>query len=74
MEDNMQSCELVAAITAIACTIVKCCPNEELPILAAAFTQLGDTLTTILVQEEACNEDKKNQEDKENQPQSSLPK
>jgi hypothetical protein len=48
----MQSCELVATITAIACAIAKCCPEEELPILAASFTQLGDTLATIIVQEE----------------------
>lgn len=53
----MQSCELAVSITAIACTIANCCPKEELPILAATFTQLGDTLGTIIVQEEACGKD-----------------
>jgi hypothetical protein len=53
----MQSCELVLSITALACTISNCCPKEELPVLAAIFTQLGDTLATILVQEEARGED-----------------
>lgn len=49
---NMQSCELVAYITAIACTITKCCSKEELPIIASFFTQLGDTLQTIIANEE----------------------
>lgn len=53
----MQSCELVASVTAIACTISKCCPKENLPLLAAFFTQLGDTLTTIIVNEELNTED-----------------
>jgi hypothetical protein len=47
----MQSCELVTYVTAIACTISKCCPKEELPVLAAIFTQLSDTLVTIIAQD-----------------------
>jgi len=53
----MQSCELVASITAIACTISKCFSKEELPRIAAIFTQLGDTLGTIIAQEEFCSKD-----------------
>ena len=53
----MQSCELVASVTAIACAITKCCSKEELPLIAAFFTQLGDTITTIIVNEELCAED-----------------
>jgi len=46
----MKSCELVTTITAIACTISNCYSDEEIALMAAAFTQLGDTLTTILAQ------------------------
>ena len=53
---NMRSCELVTLITAIACSISQCYPSEELPVIAAIFTQLGDTLGTIIAQEEFCND------------------
>jgi dolichol kinase len=45
----MDDCELVAFITALACGISKCFSEEEIEILGASFTQLGDTLATILV-------------------------
>jgi len=51
----MQSCELVSLITAIACAISKSVSNDELLVLGAAFTQLGDTLTTIAVQNQLCD-------------------
>lgn len=57
----MQPCELVTFVTAIACSITKCCSEEELPVIAAVFTQLGDTIATILAQKEACS-DKNNEE------------
>lgn len=50
----MQSCELVVTITAIACTIFKSCSEQEVAVMASAFSQLGDTLATMLAQEEAC--------------------
>jgi hypothetical protein len=53
METYMEDCELIFLISTVACSIIKCCPEEEVPILAAAFTQLGDTLATYLVQKEA---------------------
>lgn len=53
----MNSCELVMFISTIACSIFKNCPKEELPLIAATFTQLGDTLATIITQEEFCGED-----------------
>ena len=53
---NMRSCELVTLVTAIACGITECYSNEELPVIAAIFTQLGDTIATILAQEEFCND------------------
>ncbi|MBP1756106.1 MAG: hypothetical protein H6Q59_2504 [Firmicutes bacterium] len=48
----MNSCELVSLVTALACSIAKCFPEEELPLLIAMLTQLSDTLTTILAAEE----------------------
>lgn len=50
---KMSPCELVTFVTAIACNMSKVCSTEELTLLAAVFTQLGDTIATILVQEEA---------------------
>ncbi len=48
----MQSCELVTYITAVACAIAKCSSKEDLPIIAAILSQLGDTLDTIIANEE----------------------
>jgi len=48
----MNACELTAAITAVAISIANCVSTEELPLVAAIFTQLGDTLATIAVQKE----------------------
>jgi hypothetical protein len=53
----MVTCELVTSITAIACTIAQHYSKEELPLIAAAFTQLGDTLGTLIAQQDACSED-----------------
>ena len=50
----MNSCELVAYISTLACTISRCCSTEEVTLLAVVFTQLCDTLATILTQEELC--------------------
>ena len=50
----MNSCELVAYVSTLACTISRCCSTEEVTLLATVFTQLGDTLATILTQEELC--------------------
>lgn len=55
----MQSCELVTFVTAMACSISKCCSPEELEILSAVFSQLGDTLATIITNEESCKNDSK---------------
>lgn len=46
----MEDCELIFLISTIACSIIKCCPEDEVTILAAAFTQLGDSLATYLTQ------------------------
>ncbi|MEI3391435.1 MAG: DUF6774 domain-containing protein [Clostridia bacterium] len=43
----MFSCEFVTFISTLACTIAKGKTQKEINILAAFFTQLGDTLATI---------------------------
>ena len=53
----INSCELVTFVTAIACTITNYYSDDELVVLASVFTQLGDTITTILAQNELCNAD-----------------
>lgn len=59
----MKSCELVNLISMLTCLIVENYDDEEIGLLAAIFTQLGDSLATILANEalnEACK--KKEQE------------
>ena len=43
----MNSCEFATFISDLACSIAKGKTQKEIEILAALFTQLGDTLTTI---------------------------
>ncbi|MBC8546526.1 hypothetical protein H8711_06210 [Clostridiaceae bacterium NSJ-31] len=50
----MNPCELTVAISALASSIARCLSDDELSLLAAVLTQLGDTLATISVQREIC--------------------
>lgn len=72
---GMDECELIYIITTIACAISKCCGDDEISLMAAAFTQLGDTLATIMVKRERINSNHDNTgnsiEDK-NQPSSNV--
>lgn len=43
----MEPCEFVTFISTLACAISKDKTTDEITILAAFFTQLGDTLATI---------------------------
>lgn len=52
----MNSCELVTFVSSIACALFQCCNKEDLPVMAAIFTQLGDSLATMLAHEEACGD------------------
>lgn len=52
----MNSCCLVATLTGIACTLSKCLSEEELEVLAASLSQLGDTISTILANESLIEE------------------
>jgi dolichol kinase len=48
----MSECELVVLVSSVACAISKCCSTDDLSILSAVFTQLGDTLATIITKRE----------------------
>ena len=50
----MNACELTAAITAAANTIACKMDTDELTLLAAILTQLGDTLAVIAAQRSLC--------------------
>ena len=52
----MQSGELTVTITALANALNKKFTAQELSLLAAIFTQLGDTLATISAQRSLCEE------------------
>lgn len=53
MEVIMDECELITLVSAIACAISKSCSDDdELALLAAIFSQLGDTLATIITKRE----------------------
>lgn len=43
----MHNCEFVTFISLLACSIAQNKTQEELDILSAFFTQLGDTLATL---------------------------
>ena len=44
----MNSCELVNLISALSCLIVENFTNEQVSVLSTIFVQLGDSLATIL--------------------------
>ena len=63
--ETVNPCELSVTITAIANLLANILTEEELGIAAVSFTQLGDTLATILAQRAICNnikEEKKGRE------------
>ena len=50
----MNPCEITAFVTAAANTLAGCYTDSELAVLAV-FTQLGDTLDTLLAARTLCN-------------------
>lgn len=52
----MDGLALTTGINTLAVMIANCLTPEETALAAAVFTQLGDTLTTILTQQEFCGE------------------
>lgn len=57
----MNPCELTAAITALANTLAGSLTVNELTMLGAVLTQLGDTLTTIATQRSLCGSTEQSQ-------------
>lgn len=53
----MNPCELTASIAAIANTLACRLTEDELSLLGAILTQLGDTLTTIALQRSLCGKE-----------------
>jgi dolichol kinase len=58
----MDECELIVFISSVACAISKCCSTDEITILSVVFTQLGDTLSTILTKRELSDKSTNNDE------------
>ena len=54
----MNPCELTASITALANMLAGKLTVNELNLLGAVLTQLGDTVTTIAAQKTLCEENK----------------
>ncbi len=49
---TVNSCELVTLISSLSCAISEAFTEEELVVIATVFTQLGDSLATILANNE----------------------
>lgn len=54
-KENMQSCDLVMLISALSCEIAMDKTVDELSLLGAVFSQLGDSLATIAAQKALCS-------------------
>ena len=54
----MNPCELTASVTALANALACRLDQEQLGLLAAVLTQLGDTLATIAAQKAICGNHK----------------
>lgn len=52
---NCDPLALTMAVSALASSIAAQVSDEELGLIAAVLTQLGDTLGTIAAQRELCN-------------------
>lgn len=50
----VNACELTMLVTVIANGLAANYSNDELSLIGAVFTQLGDTLATIVAQNEIC--------------------
>jgi hypothetical protein len=55
----MDGCALNLSISALACAIAKDKSEDEINLLSAFFTQLGDSLQTLIAVE-ACNNNENN--------------
>jgi hypothetical protein len=55
----LDGCALNLSISALACAIAKDKSEDEINLLSAFFTQLGDSLQTLIAVE-ACNNNENN--------------
>lgn len=53
----MNPCELTASVTAVANMLARKLTVDEINLLGAIFTQLGDTLITIAAHKSICGDD-----------------
>ena len=56
----MNSCEIVTLVSSLSCLIAKDKKQEEIILLGAIFTQLGDSLATIAALQDCNNDDNDN--------------
>lgn len=56
----MDGCSLNISISALACAIAQNKSNDEISLLAAFFTQLGDSLDTIATANGLCSANRSN--------------
>ena len=66
----MNSCEMVAYVSTIACAIAKCSSAEEMELMSAVLIQLGETLHMMLVHDEVCAPEKCRKENRKTEEQS----
>lgn len=62
----MKECELIAFVSGIACAITKCYSDDEINLISTIFTQIGDTLQTVLAQRDRNSKDIENGCDNKN--------
>lgn len=55
--DTLNACELTASITAIANTLACNLSTDNIELLGAVFSQLGETLSTIATHKSICEND-----------------
>lgn len=50
----MNSCDLAMAVSALACCVAEGKSSDEIALLSAMLSQLGDTLDTIAARQALC--------------------
>ena len=52
------NCTDLYFLSTVACKLSECLSEDELSVLAASFTALGDMLQVIIARRDACTNDK----------------
>lgn len=53
----MNNCTDIYALSAIACKLAECLPEDELAVLATQLTALGDILQVLLAKQALCKKE-----------------